>query len=251
MKIKYSASAFPVSFMLFLLLFSVICASLTRCSMQTSVSNLPEENADASPRLPYTVILDAGHGGEDGGAVSKSGLYEKDINLSITLKLKELLEKQGVSVVLTRQTDVLLYDRNIDFEGRKKVLDLAARRLVGDTTPDSIFISIHMNSFAQESSHGLQVWYSTNHPLSMSLAQSIQNSVREALQPDNHRRIKAAGSSIYLLRHLKNPAVLVECGFLSNPTEADRLGSEEYQQQMAQMLCASILQWGETHAEKS
>jgi N-acetylmuramoyl-L-alanine amidase len=162
-----------------------------------------------------------------------------------------LLEQEGVSVVLTRKEDVLLYDRNTDFEGRKKVLDLAARRLVGDSTPNSIFVSIHMNSFSQESSHGLQVWYSANHPLSMSLAQSIQDGAREGLQPDNHRRIKAAGSSIYLLWHLENPAVLVECGFRSNPTEAERLGSEEYQQQMAQMLCASILQWGAAHAEKS
>ncbi len=250
MKKTSSASAFPIQFLLFLLLFSITCASLSRCTLQASVQ-LPSNNAEAPQSTPYTVIIDAGHGGEDGGAVSKSGLYEKDINLSIALKLKELLQEKGVSVVLTRDTDVLLYDRNTDFEGRKKVLDLAARRLIGDTTPNSIFVSIHMNSFSQESTHGLQVWYSGNNPLSMSLAQTIQDSARDSLQPDNHRRIKAADSSIYLLRHLTVPSVLVECGFLSNPAEAERLGTEDYQQQLAQMLCTSIQEWLTAQAEKS
>ncbi len=249
MKHSSATSSFPVRFLLFLLLFTVTCTSLARCVPKTT--ERASSSAASSQHTPYTVILDAGHGGEDGGAVGKNGLAEKDINLSIALKLKELLREKGVSVILTRETDVLLYDRNTDFEGRKKALDLEARRLIGESTPNSVFVSIHMNSFPQESSHGLQVWYSGNHTLSMSLAQIIQDNARKSLQPDNHRRIKAAGSSIYLLEHLTVPAVLVECGFLSNTAEAERLGTEDYQQQLAQMLCDSIRQWTAAQAEKS
>lgn len=250
MKKHSTAAAFPVRFLLFLLLFTVTCASLSRCAPKATVQ--PSASGTApSEQTSYTIILDAGHGGEDGGAVGKNGLAEKDINLAIALKLKELLREKGVSVLLTRETDVLLYDRNTDFEGRKKALDLEARRLLGESVPNGVFVSIHMNFFPQESSHGLQVWYSGNHTLSMSLAQTIQENARSTLQPDNHRRIKAAGSSIYLLEHLTIPAVLVECGFLSNAAEAERLGSEEYQQQLAQMLCDSIRQWTAAQAEKS
>lgn len=250
MKKACAASTFPVSFFAFLLLFTVTCTALARC-VPKATEQSPPTDAAAVQNTSYTVVIDAGHGGEDGGAVSKSGLTEKDINLSIALKLKELLREKGVSVVLTRETDVLLYDRNTDFEGRKKALDLEARRILGESVPNGIFVSIHMNSFSQESSHGLQVWYSGNHALSMSLAQVIQDNARESLQQENHRRIKAAGSSIYLLEHLTVPAVLVECGFLSNPSEAEHLGSAAYQEQLAKTLCDSILQWLAAQAEKS
>ena len=188
----------------------------------------------------YTVVLDAGHGGEDGGAGSASGTLEKDINLAITFKLRDLLLANGVNVILTRSEDVLLYDKTIEYHGRKKALDLAARRKIAEETPNAMFVSIHMNAFPQTQYKGLQVWYSKNDPASLTLAQAIQELAADQLQPDNDRRVKAATSSIYLLHHLTCPAVLVECGFLSNPEEATLLATEEYQRKLAFLLFLAI-----------
>lgn len=190
---------------------------------------------------PFTVVLDAGHGGEDGGAVSAAGLHEKEVNLAVTLLVRDFLQSRGVRVVLTRETDTMLYDRNTDYKGRKKRLDLQERQKIAEGTPDAVFVSIHMNSFPQSRYHGLQVWYSPNDVRSAALAEGIQTSARELLQPENTRQTKQAGSAIYLLYHLQIPAVLVECGFLSNPEEAALLGTDGYRQQLAQTVALGIL----------
>ena len=200
--------------------------------------------ASASTVATYrTVILDAGHGGEDGGAIGHIDgreICEKDINLSIALILRDMLEAEGINVILTREEDVLLYDRNTDFQGRKKVLDLAARLHIGQKTSDALFVSIHMNAFPQTQYKGLQVYYSPNHALSSALAQRIQTNVQAQLQPDNMRKIKRADSSIFLLDRLTCPAVLVECGFLSNEEDCSNLSRKDYQQKIAFLLFDSI-----------
>ena len=151
--------------------------------------------------------------------------------------------------MLFRSTeDKLLYDRNVDFQGRKKVLDLAARRLVAEKVAAeaeqcggiSLFISIHMNAFPQPQYSGMQVWYGTGNPLSAEVAGRIQ-SAAVAVMPDNHRKIKAAGSNIYLLDRIQTPAVLVECGFLSNPEEAERLSREGYRYAVAAAVFAGVM----------
>lgn len=185
------------------------------------------------------VVIDAGHGGEDGGAVSAEGLFEKDVNLAVAFALRDLLEMNGIPVVMTRDEDILLYDRHTNYEGRKKVLDLAARRTVADQYEDCLFISIHMNAFPQPQYSGTQVWYGTRDPLSAKIAANIQTSAR-LLQPQNSREIKAAGSNIYLLDNISAPCVLVECGFLSNPAEAARLADPSYQRAVAFMIFSGI-----------
>lgn len=190
-----------------------------------------------------TVVIDAGHGGEDGGASSAAGLIEKDVNLEISKLLCKMLREQGVNVVMTREDDRLLYDRSVNYQGRKKKLDLAARLTIADTTPDAIFISIHMNSYTNPKYSGLQVWYSANDPSSERLATLIQSNNRATLQPDNKRKIKAATSSIFLLDNATCPAVLVECGFLSNPAEAALFETDEYKQEVAYMLFCSIAEF--------
>lgn len=192
--------------------------------------------------IPFTVVIDAGHGGEDGGTESADGVYEKDLNLEIAFDVKELLEAAGVRVIMTRSEDVLLYDRNVDYKGRKKVLDLAARLSVGESVRPDLFISVHMNAFPDSRYSGLQVWYSPNTECSEEFAKAIQERIASELQPENHRRVKAAGSNIFLLDRLTCPAVLVECGFLSNPTEAERLSDGEYQKQLSFLLVSSILE---------
>ena len=199
--------------------------------------------AEATASAPiFTVVLDAGHGGEDSGAVSASGVFEKDVNLSISKKLEMLLSACGIPVVMTRTEDILLYDKTVDYHGRKKALDLAARRKIAEDIQNPIFVSIHMNAFPATQYSGLQVWYSKHSPHSLTLAETIQNMTAQQLQRQNQRRVKAATSSIYLLHHLECPAILVECGFLSNPSEAELLASEEYQNQLALLLFLSLTQ---------
>ena len=186
-----------------------------------------------------TVIIDAGHGGEDGGASSLAGLVEKDVNLSIALYLRDMLFEKGIKVVMTREDDRLLYDRNTDYEGRKKKLDLAARRAIADSTENAIFISIHMNSFTDPRYSGLQVWYSQNNSDSALLAERIRSENQAKLQSDNKRVTKAATSNINLLHNAKCPAVLVECGFLSNVEEAELFETEEYRKRVASAIASA------------
>ncbi len=205
---------------------------------------LPSRNTESSAALSEqkytTVIIDAGHGGEDGGASSKSGLVEKDVNLDIARRLAEMLKTNGIDVIMTRNEDKLLYDRNVDYQGRKKKLDHAARLNVMQSTENAIFVSIHMNSYTSEKYSGLQVWYSQNMTESLELADIIQKKNKELLQPENNRKIKGAGGSIYLLDKANCPAVLVECGFLSNAAEAARFETEEYRREVAFVLYRAI-----------
>ena len=207
------------------------------------------EAVDEVPAIAC-VVIDAGHGGEDGGTSSATGVLEKDLNLSVAFALRDLFEAAGVPVVMTRTEDKLLYDRNVDFQGRKKVLDLATRRLVAEKVATeaeqcggiSLFISIHMNAFPQPQYSGMQVWYGAGHPLSAEVAGTIQ-AASAAIMPENHRRIKEAGSNIYLLDRIQTPAVLVECGFLSNAAEEQKLLDKVYHRRIAQAVADGLEEW--------
>lgn len=194
----------------------------------------------------HGIVIDAGHGGEDGGTSSKFGIYEKDLNLDISLMLCDMFRACGIDVILTRNDDRLLYDRNIDFKGRKKMLDLAARLGIAEKNPDCLFLSIHMNSFTDPKYSGLQVWYSKNNPESEYMADKIQSNARKYLQPENDRKTKAAGSNIYLLHRASVPSVLIECGFLSNPDEAKKLEDQEYRRQIALVIFVSMMEFLES-----
>ena len=234
-----------VGFVLLLLLSVAGLAALLLLLSRYRPTLLSSPASALSDTQYHTVILDAGHGGEDGGAIGHVDgreICEKDINLAITLTLRDMLEAEGINVILTREEDVLLYDRNTDYQGRKKVLDLAARLHVGQSTQGALFVSIHMNAFTQAQYKGLQVYYSPNHPLSSVLAQNIQATVQAQLQKDNTRKIKRADSSIFLLDRLTCPAVLVECGFLSNPDDCADFAQTDHQQKVAFLLFCAIRQ---------
>lgn len=200
-------------------------------------------NAGASTSPYTTVIIDAGHGGEDGGASSTAGLVEKDVNLDIAKKLAEMLRASGVNVVMTRDDDRLLYDRGVDFHGRKKKLDMAARLNIMQKQENAIFISIHMNAYTSPKYSGLQVWYSQNHADSEVLANIIQANNKALLQPQNDRKTKGATSAIFLLNEAQCPAVLVECGFLSNQAEAAKFEDDVHRRTVALLLYSSILEF--------
>ena len=189
-----------------------------------------------------TVVIDAGHGGEDGGCEG-NGLIEKDLNLDISLRLASLLREAGVNVILTRETDVLLYDKNSDYEGKKKVQDVRRRLEIASEQENAVLVSIHMNYFAETQYSGLQVWYSKNDSRSRILASLIQSEVKNTLQPNNKRTVKESTSSIFLLHNATFPAVLVECGFLSNTPEARALGDAEYRQALSKSIFDAIMKY--------
>ena len=202
--------------------------------------SLPLPNMSTSNQTPITVVLDAGHGGEDGGCEG-NGLIEKDLNLDITLRISSLLRKQGVNVVLTREIDKLLYDKNSDYEGKKKYQDVRRRLEIAKEQENPVLVSIHMNYFAQTQYSGLQVWYSKADARSRILANLVQSNIKYNLQLNNKRNIKEATSSIFLLDNATFPAILIECGFLSNPDEARALSDENYRQKLAEIIFNSIM----------
>lgn len=205
-------------------------------------------SADRGEYRP-TIVLDAGHGGEDGGAVSKSGLQEKDVNLAITHYLKEMLTATGFDVVMTRDADISINDDNLATIKERKVSDLHNRLKIINSYEDCIFLSIHQNQFSDSKYSGAQMFYSTNNPASKELAESLKQSVVTMLQPENNREIKPAGKSIYLLWNSKRPSVIVECGFLSNEQESLLLADDTYQRKMAfSIYCGFLNYWRSVEA---
>jgi len=185
-----------------------------------------------------TVILDAGHGGEDPGAISVFGKEEKHFNLDLVKRIGAFLEAEGIRVIYTRTEDILLSDPKA---ATKKSGDLMARVAIGRQHPEAIFVSIHMNTLSIEKYCGLQTFYSEECSLNRPLAQQIQNDVIAMLQPNNHREAKNSNGSIYILDRISGPSVLIECGFLSNRNEASLLENEEYRGKLAYVLSRSLL----------
>ena len=194
-----------------------------------------------------TIILDAGHGGEDCGAIGKNGIYEKDLNLSITFAIGEILSNNGYTVVYTRTEDKLLYRESENIRGLRKISDLKNRVEIAENYENSIFISIHMNSFGDSKYSGLQVYYGTANDNAYSLASSVQKSVHDMLQPQNNRKVKR-GKDIYLLENISAPAVLIECGFLSNAPECENLSKKEYQKSLSFAIVCGIIEYIHTNS---
>jgi N-acetylmuramoyl-L-alanine amidase len=190
------------------------------------------------------ILIDAGHGGEDGGAVGVDGTIEKNINLAIARKLERFLSALGFRVAMTRNEDKAIYDPGNKGLREKKTSDIHNRfAMMEALAPNCLFVSIHQNHFVSEQYHGAQMFYSRNHPQSLVLAQAFQKRVVELLQPENTRKVKPCGAEVYLIYHAKVPAVLVECGFLSNYAEAQRLKTDEYQNQIAYALACGLLDY--------
>ena len=188
------------------------------------------------------IILDAGHGGEDPGAVGTNGSLEKDLNLQIVMQMGAILEEKGYVIVYTRTDDRLLYAEEENIKGIRKISDLKNRCKVAERYPDSIFISIHMNSFGSKKYSGLQVYYSENNDQSAQLASNIQNKVKECMQPENNRAIKP-GKNIYILENIPNTSILIECGFLTNETECEKLSQKEYQKELCFSIICGIIEY--------
>ena len=185
------------------------------------------------------VVIDAGHGGDDPGKVGINGIYEKDVNLQIAELLKYFLEANDITVVMTRESDVGLYDADAP---NKKVQDMKRRIDLIDKAAPILTVSIHQNSYPEEYVHGAQVFYYAGSTQGQLLAEYIQNQLVERVDPENRRQVKA-NDSYYLLKKTGSPIVIVECGFLSNSVEAEKLRTPEYQERVAWAIHMGILQY--------
>ena len=195
----------------------------------------------AHPSLPRVPVIDAGHGGMDGGALSASGLRESDLNLSVAVKLDMLFRFYGIPSVMLRQDDIMLHNQGGSIRSRKND-DLRNRVRMVNETPGALLISIHQNTFPQRSVHGAQTFYN-KHGGADVWAEITQRTLRAALEPNNPRVHKPTPGSLYLYSHVNAPAILVECGFLSNPAEAARLERSETQRLLAMAMLSGYLQY--------
>ena len=189
------------------------------------------------------IIIDAGHGGFDGGAVADDGTLEKNINLVIASNLKQLCKLGGFEVIMTRDSDKgTEVDENDSISNRKKS-DMKRRLAVIEENPDAIFVSIHLNKFTTSTASGAQVFYSKNNSNSETLAENIQKSMVDLIQKENTRTIKQADNSIFLLKKSSIPSIIIECGFLSNYEELKLLKNYEYQRKIAFAIYCGILNY--------
>ncbi|MEW9702606.1 N-acetylmuramoyl-L-alanine amidase CwlD [Paenibacillus sp. SI8] len=199
--------------------------------------------SDWSLPLSGKVIgLDAGHGGPDGGAESSSGVIEKDINLAITLQLRDYLQQAGALVIMTRETDIDLADPRTKGYSKRKTEDLHNRADLTKDKKAEMFLSIHLNSIPSPKWRGAQTFYVPNNPSNANLAALIQNELKKNLE-NTERVAKPADKTVYLLKVLQIPSALVEVGFLSNPEEARLLASEKYQRMVAASIYQGILRF--------
>ena len=201
---------------------------------------VPVSLTAVAPVSESVLILDAGHGGEDGGASTASGSKESDINLSIVLKMDALLAFCGKPAVLTRREDISLHDDGCATIREKKVSDLKNRVTLVNGYPNALLISVHQNHFTDSRYSGAQVFYHQG-DISRQWGERTQELLRQMLDPDNGRKAKLVPDSVYLFDHISCPSILVECGFLSNGEEAALLLTDHYQRKVAAVLTSACL----------
>lgn len=221
---------------LFLLLLAAFGFALRGGAFMVSSSRVL---TDREGKEKPCVVIDAGHGGADPGKVGVDGSLEKDINLKIAKKLALFLTAADVDVVLTRESDAGLYDENVS---NKKVQDMKNRVALIEEKKPALTVSIHQNSYHEEYVHGAQVFYFKGSQESKDIAERMQQVLAEQIDPDNARQAKA-NDSYYLLKKTSSPIVIVECGFLSNYEEAQKLSSEVYQEKTAWAIHLAILNY--------
>ena len=229
--------SYSLRFLIFCIILAVFCilfcvaAKLYFPEYNTASAEMRKEPAPV-------LILDAGHGGIDGGCVGKSGTLEKNVNLDIALIMSDFCRLLEIDADLTRNDDVSLADVGAK---KQKQSDLYNRVRVAEKYPDAVFLSIHMNSFPYAACRGLQTFYSKNNESSKPLAEKIQTLASEWLDPQNNRKTKAAGTEIYILDRIENPCVLIECGFLSDDKEEKLLTQKDYQKKIGFCILSAAL----------
>lgn len=213
----------------------ILFAALIVAAVFIYAKNIPAFSRSA----PYTIVVDAGHGSPDGGAVGKNGTLEKDLNLDIALKLREIFESRGMRVIMTRTDDNSVCDSDAVTLHEMKVSDMKNRLKIINESGADLFLSIHMNSFSDSSADGLHVFYAGNHPEAEPIAELIQNYISNLTGAKAHC-VKTASDTLYLMKNPVPPSILIECGFISNPREEELLNTDEYRSKIAFAIANAV-----------
>ena len=204
-----------------------------------------QEKTVETVALPVTnkvIVIDAGHGVPDEGAESSRGATEAETNLKIALKVQNLLEQSGSTVILTRSDENAIYDIDSNTLRQKKISDIHNRVKIGNESSADIFVSIHLNKIPQQQYYGWQTFYKPNDEKSIKLAKSIQTNLNESIQKEN-KRVSMKLDTVYIMKHVEIPITIVECGFLSNPEEEQQLLTDEYQDKLAWGIYNGIIDY--------
>lgn len=217
---------------LLMVLFLLMGAIIASYKLSEWTQDVVKDKVDAIDRSKPVIVIDPGHGGEDPGKVGVNDILEKDINLQISMKVRDLLEEVGITVVMTREDDKVPDRKKEDLSNRVE--------LINKTRP-TLALCIHQNSYTTPDIFGAQVFYHTKMEEAEDVANLVQESLR-AIDPNNKREIKE-NDTYYMLKFTEVPTIIVECGFLTNPEEAAKLTAEEYQEEVAFAICEGIVKW--------
>lgn len=215
-----------ILFLLFVLSMITLCGTICIMTQSRLTHSMKLKSTN-------TIVLDCGHGGPDGGAVGADGTAEKDINLALGFQIKELLEMNGYHVVMTRTKDAFICDDHTASLREQNVSDLHNRLSIAQQYANSVFISLHMNNFGQTQYWGSQLFYGPKNENSLSLAECIRERLLANVQEGNQRPIKEMDKSVYIIYNAPNPALLLECGFMSNVQELNKFKTVEYRSKFA------------------
>jgi N-acetylmuramoyl-L-alanine amidase len=219
-----------------LLVFALACGAIYLGMDKVQTSSM----TSAQPDKSKVIVLDAGHGGLDGGCSTADGVPEKGINLNILLDLRDMLRAEGYQVEVTRDTDKSIHDKGVEGIANQKSSDMDNRLAIFNKYPDALCFSIHQNQYTDPKYSGAQMFYSESNDQSEYMAQILQKKFVQYIQPDNKREIKKCGKELFLCYFSKNPTVMIECGFLSNAQDAENLKTEEYQKKVAFTIFSAI-----------
>ena len=206
--------------------------------------NLDQElqETTSTPVSGKVIVVDAGHGVPDEGAESSNGTTEAETNLKIALKVQNLLEQSGCTVILTRSDENAIYDLDKTTLREKKISDIRNRVKIGNSSSADIFVSIHLNKIPQQQYWGWQCFYNSKNEESANLAKKIQSNLNDAIQKEN-KRVAMKLDTVYIMKHVEIPISIVECGFLSNPEEEQQLLNDEYQDKLAWGIFNGIIDY--------
>ena len=219
-----------------------IAACFSIFAFMFTTAKLDTKETVVLPVSGKTIVLDAGHGIPDEGAQSSNGTTEAQTNLKITLKVQNLLEQSGCTVILTRSDENAIYDIDSKTLKQKKISDIKNRVKIGNENSADIFVSIHLNKIPQSEYHGWQCFYNTKNEKSIELAKKIQENLNEAIQKEN-TRVAMKLNTVYIMKNIEIPISIVECGFLSNPEEEKKLLEDSYQDRLAWGIYNGILDY--------
>ena len=222
-----------VGFLPFYLLVVIVCLGFARLGSD-AVTTIKQQNA---VKRSHCIVIDAGHGGIDGGATSCTGILESQLNLEIALRLEDMFHLLGHDTKMIRRTDESIYTQGNTIAAQK-VSDLKERVRIANETPNAFLISLHQNTYADSRYRGAQVFYPDD-TLSTKMAQALQQNLITVLNPESHRKSKSA-KGVYLMEHISCPGILLECGFLTNPEEEAMLRSAEYQIKLCGVIASTV-----------